>query len=175
VWGLSLERRKAPLPWMARAQPAPGAFVGEGFGEVGHVLVPNPGRQRVSIEAYLTIVFAALAVNRWIEARIGWAIRKFVKTARRYRTIEIQAGRQTITAADPYPTTCARPLKPSTATTDLRTRMAQLRSLANSSFRSGGLSREGRDGRRQLLLPPRTSRLNKSIPRRRRARPVSGR
>jgi hypothetical protein len=49
-----------------------------------------------------------------------------VKTARRYRTIEIQAGRQTITAADPRPTTSARPSTPSTAATDLRTRMAQL-------------------------------------------------
>jgi hypothetical protein len=49
------------------------------------------------------IVFAALAVGRWIEAQTGWSIRKFVKTARRYRTIEIQAGRQTITAADPLP------------------------------------------------------------------------
>ena len=45
----------------------------------------------------------SLAVTRWIEARTGWPIRKFVKTARRYRTIEIQAGRQAITAADPVP------------------------------------------------------------------------
>jgi transposase len=60
-------------------------------------------RKRDSIEAHLTIVFAALAVSRWIEAQTGWSIRKFVKTARRYRTIEIQAGRQTITAADPLP------------------------------------------------------------------------
>lgn len=60
-------------------------------------------RKRDSIEAHLTIVFAALAVSRWIEARTGWSIRKFVKTARRYRTIEIQAGPQTITAADPVP------------------------------------------------------------------------
>jgi hypothetical protein len=60
-------------------------------------------RKRDSIEAHLTIVFAALAVSRWIEARTGWSIRKFVKTARRYRTIQIQAGRQTITAADPVP------------------------------------------------------------------------
>ena len=60
-------------------------------------------RKRDSIEAHLTIVFAALAVTRWTEARTGWSIRKFVKTARRYRTIEIQAGRQTITAADPVP------------------------------------------------------------------------
>jgi hypothetical protein len=60
-------------------------------------------RKRDSIEAHLTIVFAALAVSRWIEARTGWSIRKFVKTARRYRTIQIQAGQQTITAADPIP------------------------------------------------------------------------
>jgi hypothetical protein len=59
--------------------------------------------KRQSIEAHLTIVFAALAVSRWIEARTGWSIRKFVKTARRYRTIEIQAGPRTITAAHPVP------------------------------------------------------------------------
>ena len=46
-------------------------------------------RKRDSIEAHLTIVFAALAVTRWIEARTGWSIRKFVRTARRYRTIQI--------------------------------------------------------------------------------------
>ena len=60
-------------------------------------------RKRDSIEAHLSIVFAALAVTRWIEARTGWSTRKFVKTARRHRTIEIRAGRQTITAADPIP------------------------------------------------------------------------
>ena len=60
-------------------------------------------RKRDSIEAHLTIVFAALAVSRWIEHRTGWSIRKFVKTARRYRTIQIQAGPHTVTAADPIP------------------------------------------------------------------------
>jgi Transposase DDE domain len=60
-------------------------------------------RTRDSIEAHLTIVFAALAVSRWIEHTTGWSIRKFVKTARRYRTITIQAGAHTITAADPLP------------------------------------------------------------------------
>jgi Transposase DDE domain len=59
--------------------------------------------QRDSIEAHLTVVFAALAVSRWIEAQTGWSIRKFVRTARRCRTIEIQAGDHTITAADPLP------------------------------------------------------------------------
>jgi len=59
--------------------------------------------KRESIEAHLTIVFAALAVSRWIEAQTGWSVRKFVRTARRYRTIQIQAGSRTITAADPVP------------------------------------------------------------------------
>jgi hypothetical protein len=60
-------------------------------------------RTRDSIEAHLTIVFAALAVSRWIEQVTGWSIRRFVKTARRYRTINIQAGQHIITAADPLP------------------------------------------------------------------------
>ena len=58
---------------------------------------------RDSIEAHLTIVFAALAVSRWIETQTGWSIRKFVRTARRYRTIQIRAGQHTITAEDPLP------------------------------------------------------------------------
>jgi hypothetical protein len=64
---------------------------------------PIYDRKRDSIEAHPTIVFAALAVSRWIEAQTGRSIRKFVKTARRYRTIQIQAGRQAISAADPLP------------------------------------------------------------------------
>ena len=35
---------------------------------------------RDSIEAHLTIVFAAVAAGRWIEHHTGWSIRKFVKT-----------------------------------------------------------------------------------------------
>jgi hypothetical protein len=42
-------------------------------------------------------------VTSRIGAQTGWSIRKFVTTARHYRTIEIQAGRQTITAAAPLP------------------------------------------------------------------------
>lgn len=60
-------------------------------------------RTKDSIEAHLTIVFAALAVSRWIEDTTNWSIRKFVKTVRRYRTIHIQAGTHMITAADPLP------------------------------------------------------------------------
>lgn len=60
-------------------------------------------RKRESIEAHLTIVFAALAVSRLVEQATGWSIRRFVRTARRYRTIQIQAGDHTLTAADPLP------------------------------------------------------------------------
>jgi transposase len=57
--------------------------------------------KRESIDAHLTIVFAALAITRLIEARTGWSIKKFIQTARRYRTIQIRAGNQLLTAADP--------------------------------------------------------------------------
>jgi Transposase DDE domain len=60
-------------------------------------------RKRDPIEAHLTIVFAALAVSRWIERQTGCSVRKFVRTARRYRTITIQAGPHVITAAHPLP------------------------------------------------------------------------
>lgn len=59
--------------------------------------------KRESIEAHLSIVFAALAVSRWLEATTGWSIKKFVQTARRYHTIEIQVGAKTMTAAQPLP------------------------------------------------------------------------
>ena len=41
---------------------------------------------RESIEAHLSIVFAAMAVSHYIEHRTGWSIKKFVRTTRRYRT-----------------------------------------------------------------------------------------
>jgi hypothetical protein len=63
-----------------------------------------------SIDAHLTIVFAALAVSHWIEAETGWSIKEFVRTARRYRTVTIQAGRQTLTAAEPPPDDLAEAL-----------------------------------------------------------------
>ena len=58
---------------------------------------------RESIEAHLSIVFAAMAVSHYIEHQTGWSIKKFVRTARRYRTVKIKAGRQNLTAADPLP------------------------------------------------------------------------
>jgi hypothetical protein len=64
---------------------------------------PIYARKRDSIEAHLNVVFAALAVSRWLEHRTGWSIKKFIRTARRYRTVDIQLGAHTITAADPLP------------------------------------------------------------------------
>ncbi len=49
-----------------------------------HDLAARPiyHHKRESIEAHLTIVFAALAVSRLIENRTGWSVRRFVRTAR---------------------------------------------------------------------------------------------
>ena len=59
--------------------------IGKPFRMFKHDLQARPGcHQKCDpIEAHLTIVFAALAVSRWIEDRTGWSIRKFVRTARR--------------------------------------------------------------------------------------------
>ncbi len=57
--------------------------------------------KRESIDAHLTIVFAALAVSHYIEHQTSWTIKKFVRTTRRYRTVRIKADRQILTAADP--------------------------------------------------------------------------
>jgi transposase len=67
-------------------------------------------RTRDSIEAHLSVVFAALAVSHWIEHQTGWSIKKFVRTARRYRTVTIQAGSHSLTAAEPPPADLAEAL-----------------------------------------------------------------
>jgi hypothetical protein len=59
--------------------------------------------KRESIEAHLTIVLAALAVTHLIEDCTGWSIKRFVRTARRYRTVQIRAGGHILTAQDPLP------------------------------------------------------------------------
>ena len=50
-------------------------------------------RLRDSIEAHLTIVFAALAVSREAQARTGVSINKIVKTLQPLRTATIAASR----------------------------------------------------------------------------------
>jgi Transposase DDE domain len=70
-----------------------------------HDLAARPiyHHKRESIEAHLSIVFAALAIGRLVEERTGWSIKRFVRTARRYRTVQIRAGTQLLTAEDPVP------------------------------------------------------------------------
>jgi hypothetical protein len=59
--------------------------------------------KRESIEAHLAVVFAALAITHEIEHKTGWSIKKFVQTARRYRTIAIRTGGHVLTAEEPLP------------------------------------------------------------------------
>jgi hypothetical protein len=70
-----------------------------------HDLAARPiyHHKRESIEAHLSVVFAMLAVGRLVEDPTGWSIRRFVRTARHYRTVQIRAGQKLITAADPVP------------------------------------------------------------------------
>ena len=42
-------------------------------------------------------------ITRLIEDRTDWSIKKFVQTTRRYRTVQIHAGKQLLTATDPLP------------------------------------------------------------------------
>ena len=37
-----------------------------------------------------------MAISHYIEHRTGWSIKKFVRTARRHRTVYIKAGRQLV-------------------------------------------------------------------------------
>ena len=62
----------------------------KGFRMSKHDLQARPiyHHTRDSIEAHLTMVFAALAVSHWIEHQTGWSIKKFVRTTRRYRTVQ---------------------------------------------------------------------------------------
>lgn len=64
---------------------------------------PIYSRKRESIDAHLAVVFAALAVSQRIEHLTGWTISRFVKTLRRYRTVQINTGHHTFTAEQPVP------------------------------------------------------------------------
>jgi transposase len=87
-------------------------YIEKSFRMSKHDLQARPvyHHMRESIEAHLTIVFAALAVSHLIEHQTGWSIKKFVRTARRYRTVQLKAGRQILIAADPLPDDLAEAL-----------------------------------------------------------------
>ena len=56
-------------------------------------------RQRDSIEAHLTIVFAALAISRHLQDITSISIKKLVNTLRPLRTVQIEVGGHILTAA----------------------------------------------------------------------------
>ena len=67
--------------------------------------------RRLTVEAFegnkaetkTMLVFAALAVTRFVENATGWSIKRFARTARRYRTVQIRLGTHTLTADEPLP------------------------------------------------------------------------
>ena len=58
-------------------------------------------RTRDSIEAHLTIVFAALAIARHLQNRTGTSVKKAVQTLRRIHTVIVDIGGHNITARTP--------------------------------------------------------------------------
>jgi hypothetical protein len=89
---------------------------------------------RESIDAHLTIVFAALAITRFIEDRAGWTINQFVPTA---------AATAPSTSASAN--TCSPPRDPLPA--ELRDALAVGRGLRPSLTTPIGVLRNFRSGR----------------------------
>jgi len=67
-------------------------------------------RLRDSIEAHLTVVFAALAVSREAQARTGLSINKILKLLRPLRTATITLGTQQISIPPRIPAETQRVL-----------------------------------------------------------------
>jgi hypothetical protein len=85
-------------------------------------------RKRDSIEAHLTIVFAALAVTRFIEDRTDRSIKKFVRTAPAATALSRSA--QATTSSPPktrYRPTCATSSASSSNPTEMRTSLTKVR------------------------------------------------
>jgi hypothetical protein len=97
-------------------------------------LQPRPvyHRKRDSVVARLTIVFAALAATRPIEARTGWSIRNSSRPPAAAAPSRSRPDGRPSPLPTPSPPTCAKPSAPLTAPADLRTRTAQLRTASIS-------------------------------------------
>lgn len=65
--------------------------------------------EREAIEAHLTVVFAALAVSRYLQNRSGVSIKKLIQTLRAARSATIDINGQRLTL-DPELTPAARAL-----------------------------------------------------------------
>ena len=83
-------------------------------------------RKRDFTGSCLTVVFAALAVSRWIEAEASWSFRKFVKTSRCNVTTGIRVGRQAVTTAGPLRAAAAKYPELSRAAAGVRTSLGEL-------------------------------------------------
>lgn len=57
--------------------------------------------QRDAIEAHLTIVFTALAIARYLQAKTGFSIRRIIRTLKPLLEVQINIGGHLHTAADP--------------------------------------------------------------------------
>ena len=68
-------------------------------------------RTRDAIEAHLTIVFAALAIARDLQARTGWSLRKIIQALRPLQHITIRLGDQELQAKPTIPENTAEMLK----------------------------------------------------------------
>ena len=68
-------------------------------------------RVRDSIEAHLSVVFAALAISREAQKRTGLSIKKVLTTLRPLRSATITIGRQQLTAPPQIPADAQRVLK----------------------------------------------------------------
>jgi len=66
---LVLESTKGAFALDGPCQSAPGAFIGDGFGEVGHILVPNPGWQWM--DAYQVFQFVEVDRCLAVDAGVG--------------------------------------------------------------------------------------------------------
>ena len=65
--------------------------------------------KRDSIEAHLTIVFAALAVSRWLERQTGWSIKKLITACAATTPSRSKPATKSSPPQTPSPTTSARP------------------------------------------------------------------
>ena len=48
-------------------------------------------------------MFGSIGDHSASEPATGWSIKKFVRTSRCYRTVQIRVGKHTVTAEDPLP------------------------------------------------------------------------
>ena len=100
---------------------------------------------RDAIEAHLTIVFAALAVARYLQDATGLSIKKIVRTLRPLQQITVRIAGHEHTAADPL-TDTARYILDATSHERRHTKLARLGSerglgdakpIANNQARTG--------------------------------------